>query len=236
MFLLKISKDTKIEIFSAFHSYHVLFCAGLVQITVEQASYLHSQNKNVKCYLCAALKTIKNMKQIFIFLVLIIGLFSCQENTSIDDANREKRASSLDIRDLNIYGNFDEMKYLFEQSNDTTYVINFWATWCPPCIKEMPILETLNKKSKDKKVKVILVSLDKPNQFESHLLPFLEEQKINSEVFVLIDGRYKAWMKQINPDWSGEIPFTIIYNKDKRTFVNRALKNEEDLDNFLDEF
>lgn len=166
---------------------------------------------------------------------LLLLLYSCQNNASSGIAPILKPNTDQSLS-FPVYESFDEIAPLFEQQNDTTYVINFWATWCPPCIKEMPILETLNKKSKDKKVKVILVSLDKPNQFESHLLPFLEEQKINSEVFVLIDGRYKAWMKQINPDWSGEIPFTIIYNKDKRTFVNRALKNEEDLDNFLDEF
>ena len=62
-------------------------------------------------------------------------------------------------------------------SVDKTYVINFWATWCAPCVKELPYFEEVNKEFKDKNTEVILVSLDFPSQIESKLKPYLKKIK-----------------------------------------------------------
>ena len=71
-----------------------------------------------------------------------------------------------------IYENFEELAFIFQQQNDTTYVINFWSTWCAPCVKELPYFEQVNQKYTNRKVKVILVSLDFPKQLETKLKPF----------------------------------------------------------------
>ena len=69
------------------------------------------------------------------------------------------------------------------QFNDNkTYVINFWATWCAPCIKELPYFEKINKYYKNKGVEVILVSLDFPSELDSKLKPFIFENKIDSRI------------------------------------------------------
>ena len=62
--------------------------------------------------------------------------------------------------------NFNELEPIFHYQNDTTYVINFWAMWCKPCVEELPYFETIRKNYSDKKVKVILVSLDFGNNVE----------------------------------------------------------------------
>ena len=57
----------------------------------------------------------------------------------------------------------DNLKQMLSAESDTIYVINFWATWCKPCVKEMPYFEKLGANFADKKLKVILISLDLPS-------------------------------------------------------------------------
>ena len=92
-----------------------------------------------------------------------------------------------------------------------TYVVNFWATWCAPCVKELPHFEQLN--SENKKLKVVLVSLDFKTQYETALLPFLKKEQIQSEVVLLTDKDYNSWLPAVDKDWSGSIPATLILKK-----------------------
>ena len=71
-----------------------------------------------------------------------------------------------------------ELESLLNSKTDTTYVINFWATWCKPCIKELPHFEALEKKFSGSKIKVILVSLDFKRQYDSTLMPYLVKIKV----------------------------------------------------------
>lgn len=117
---------------------------------------------------------------------------------------------------------WEGLSYFLNQKNDTTYVVNFWATWCVPCVQELPHFEELNEKYKDKKVKVILVSLDMPKMAESRLLPFIEKKKLKNKVILMRDPDQNTWLPKIDKDWSGAIPATVIYNKDKRKFYERS--------------
>jgi len=109
--------------------------------------------------------------------------------------------------------NFEEFEPILHQENDTTYVINFWATWCIPCVKELPEFEKVNLKFQSQKFKMILVSLDFKSQIENTVIPFIKENKIQSEVVLLSDPNANSWINKVNKDWTGSIPVTIIYNK-----------------------
>lgn len=122
---------------------------------------------------------------------------------------------------------FDKLEYFLNKKNDTTYVVNFWATWCVPCVEELPYFEKLNAEYKDKKVKVLLVSLDMPKMIESRLLPFIEEKKLQSDVVLLRDPDANSWIGKVSPDWSGAIPATIIYKNDERKFYEQSFTYEE---------
>ena len=111
---------------------------------------------------------------------------------------------------------------LLQQENDSIYVVNFWATWCQPCVEELPYFEQINTKYKDKKVKVLLVSLDMKNQIETKLLPFIIINKLQSEVMLLSDPDANSWIPKIDSTWSGAIPATIMYNKNKRKFYEQS--------------
>jgi thiol-disulfide isomerase/thioredoxin len=100
----------------------------------------------------------------------------------------------------------------YSNNSDTTYIINFWATWCDPCVKELPDFEKLNDNYKNKKVKVILVSIDFLADYNSRLIPFIEKKIMKSEIMLLNESKPNEFINKINPKWQGSIPSTMIIN------------------------
>jgi thiol-disulfide isomerase/thioredoxin len=113
---------------------------------------------------------------------------------------------------------FDDLEPHLHFSNDTTYLVNFWASWCNPCVKELPAFEKIGQEYRKDRVKVLLVSLDFPKQIETRLVPFMEKNGIRSEVLVLNDPDANKWIDRVDPQWSGSIPATLIYNRESRSF------------------
>jgi thiol-disulfide isomerase/thioredoxin len=123
--------------------------------------------------------------------------------------------------------NFSEFESYMNKESDTIYVINFWATWCAPCVREIPVFEQLNQKYSDEKLRIILVSLDFPNQLESRLLPFVERMEMKNEVILLDAPRANQWIPIVSESWTGAIPATLIYKKETRIFLEKELHFEE---------
>ena len=139
------------------------------------------------------------------------------------------------VEDIELY-NFDQLSHLFSKKTDSIYVINFWATWCGPCVKELPYFEELNKQYKDKKVKIILVSLDFKKQVKTKLIPFLNKRKLQSEVVVLYHPNANEWIDRVDPSWSGAIPATLVYKRENREFYEQSFENYEELESIIKNF
>jgi thiol-disulfide isomerase/thioredoxin len=137
--------------------------------------------------------------------------------------NNQKKVTTPEIRVVDFAG----LQPLLEKSNDTTYVVNFWATWCAPCIKELPYFQRIHEKYTDKKVKVFLVSLDFERQIETRLKPFIEKNKLTPEVIVLNDPKSNIWIDKIDPTWSGAIPATLFFNSSNRLFFEKEFTYNE---------
>ncbi len=138
-----------------------------------------------------------------------------------------------DVQRPVVYDSFEDIEWIFNQQNDTTYVINFWATWCKPCVEELPFFVELYNTYKGQKVKLILVSLDFKKQIENKLIPFIETHNLQPEVVVLTDPDTNNWIPKIADEWSGSIPATLIYNKKKRSFYEQSFESFEELNSFL---
>lgn len=140
-----------------------------------------------------------------------------------------KKAEDLKIID------FEGLKPYLNKTDDKTYIINFWATWCAPCVKELPYFEDITKQYRGNQVEVILVSLDFPRQFESKLKPFIKEKNLQSEVLALNDMDMNTWIPQVDQNWSGAIPATLIYNNNKSEFFEKSF-TEQELQTLLKQF
>lgn len=128
-----------------------------------------------------------------------------------------------------------QIEELLRQKNDTTYVINFFASWCAPCIQELPELQAFSAEHKDEKIKLILVSLDFEEDAEEALIPLLHKYSITEPVWLLTESGNR-WITRVDKHWNGSIPATLVVNHQmrKREFItqrvtraslNQSLKN-----------
>jgi thiol-disulfide isomerase/thioredoxin len=113
--------------------------------------------------------------------------------------------------------NVNQLDLRLENGADTTFVVNFWATWCGPCVKELPFFETLGTNNSSEKFKVLLVTLDFVENLESKVVPFISNKEIKNEVLLLDEGNPNEWIPRVSEKWSGAIPATIFVNTQKKT-------------------
>ena len=140
-------------------------------------------------------------------------------------------SSQINAQNVAVYDTYSSLEKAVLNDPNTTYVVNFWATWCAPCVKELPHFEKLNTENKN--VKVILVSLDFKDQINSRLVPFLKKKALKSEVVVLTDKNYNTWLPQVDKNWSGSIPATLILYKGKKIFVEKDFASFDELNKYV---
>ena len=176
------------------------------------------------------------------FLLLVFVLQACVDDAKKDSVtDTQSTEISEDIQKLTkdegtakpisvripAYDFDTFQRKILQKNNDTTYVVNFWATWCKPCVKELPYFEKINKEYADKKVKVVLASLDFPNKVQSQVVPFIKKNKLHSEIILLDDPDANNWIPKVSEEWSGAIPATVIYKNDTRIFYEQSFTYEE---------
>jgi thiol-disulfide isomerase/thioredoxin len=137
----------------------------------------------------------------------------------------EVAGDSLSVQVLN----YDQLKPLLTSKSDTTYVVNFWASWCAPCVQELPYFLELDSLYTEKPFRLILVSLDFKKDYLRKLEPFVRERKIEKHVVVLEDNRANYWIDDIDKSWSGAIPATLVYRADRRAFFERTFHHSGEL-------
>lgn len=123
--------------------------------------------------------------------------------------------------------NINQLQERIKNGKDSTYVVNFWATWCAPCIKELPHFEKLATEHKSEKLAVLLISLDFKSKLESNVIPFVERKNLKNEVFLLNESNPQEFIDRIDPNWSGSIPATLFIKNEKRKFVETEFTYEQ---------
>ncbi|MES2520582.1 MAG: TlpA family protein disulfide reductase [Bacteroidota bacterium] len=128
---------------------------------------------------------------------------------------------------------FEDLQKIINNATDTTLIVHFWATWCRPCVEELPSFEKMSREYSTKKVRFLMVSMDFPKDVQDKVVPFLAKNKINSEVVLLDEPDYNAWIDDVDKEWSGTIPATLIVNLNMRKRV--FFEGQVNLEHFLTE-
>ena len=131
--------------------------------------------------------------------------------------------------------NFAQLEEVLRQPDDTFKIVNFWATWCAPCIKELPYFVQAQKNYADKNVKFIYVSMD----FVKNLTKVQQtaaKKGLQGELFILQDSP-NTYVAKIDSEWQGQIPVTLIVLPDGSYQVHKtAFENFEELKAFIDQY
>lgn len=129
---------------------------------------------------------------------------------------------------------YEELEKRIQQEKDKLLVVNFWATTCAPCVKELPYFMEINKKHSDNpKFKMLLVSLDRLVDKE-RVIKFIKNNKLNAEVILLDDiKRMNTWIPRFEKNWDGNIPVTIFYKNGEKVHFNDGEMSKEELENTI---
>jgi thiol-disulfide isomerase/thioredoxin len=128
---------------------------------------------------------------------------------------------------------FEDLQKEINHVTDTTLVVHFWATWCKPCVEELPNYEKLSQEYAKKRIRFLMVSMDFPKDLKDKVEPFIAKNNINSEVVLLDEPDYNAWIDEIDKEWSGTIPATLMINLTMRKRV--FFEGQANMEKFLEE-
>ncbi|MEJ7586473.1 MAG: redoxin domain-containing protein [Ferruginibacter sp.] len=117
----------------------------------------------------------------------------------------------------------------YNKQTDSVYVINFWATYCKPCVAEIPYLQRITGKYASQKVKLLLVSLDLPAFYPLIIQRFAKKNNFTAGVVWLNETDAGVFCPVIDKDWSGSIPATIFVNAATgyKKFIKSAMSESQ---------
>jgi thiol-disulfide isomerase/thioredoxin len=148
---------------------------------------------------------------IWSILTASIFLFGCQSGDRPLENAPEGGAGAVTSFEVNLLNEVQLTRFI-ENREGRILFINVWATWCIPCREEFPDLVKLADHYKDRNIDFVAISADYPDEIESKIIPFLEEQQVNFPVYVQNFGRQEDFINYLNMDWSGALPATFIYD------------------------
>ena len=150
-------------------------------------------------------------------LILLLALFACQ------------RAHSQAVQVLS----FTELNKIINQPDGRTKVINFWATWCTPCVAELPYFVQASENDGYKNIDFIFVSVDFQSQHQK-VIDKVKQLKMKGTL-VQLNEQGGDWIEQMDPQWQGAIPYTILIPADgNRSYHYDAFENFDALKTFID--
>ena len=123
------------------------------------------------------------------------------------------------------------LKTLLENNKGKVIVLNFWATWCAPCVAEIPELKAFYEEHKGDNLAFLAISLDSPDGIEDTVAPFVKDKKVPFPVYVLQERNLDVISKTVKQELAGVLPTTLIY--DPKGKVNKTFEGgitKEDLE------
>ena len=145
---------------------------------------------------------------VFLVLGLLIVITGC--------------AQKLEVMDLKGYQDF------ISKQNDTLYVVNFWATWCGPCVKEIPGFLELKKELTQDKIRFVFISLNSLKEL-SLTEQFVQKNQLPFPTYLLHAGNPNVWIDSIEKNWSGSIPVTLFYKNGEKIFFKEGELEKSEL-------
>ncbi|MGE0129201.1 MAG: TlpA family protein disulfide reductase [Blastocatellales bacterium] len=108
----------------------------------------------------------------------------------------------------------DEFRQLIAHQRGNVILVNFWATWCAPCVKEIPEIVKLQEKYKERGLRVIAVSMDEPEELETSVRPFVKKRFPNFISYLCKESDHDKFASVIDPAWAEILPTNFLLDRD----------------------
>jgi len=172
------------------------------------------------------------MKNI-IYLIVIVLFSACAQEKKPVEAENKVPAKVQESQVVTVATTFEEVAKAIEPKNGETVLVNFWASWCKPCVAELPYFQRLSADPEYKNIRHVYISLDFLDSIEGKLKTFLINTPLPGDVIVLGDPDINKWAEDVDKDWDGAIPVTLLLKGNKKTAHLTSFENFEDLKEFI---
>lgn len=167
------------------------------------------------CWIPARIRRQRRVKRIFIICLLLFAVCSLLTFCA------GMRGGSRLVQPIDENG----LQQLIAHARGNVVLLNFWATWCEPCVEEFPALIKVSQQFQPQGLQVVFVSIDEPEDIDSKILPFLKAQGVASRTYIKRTKDDEAFINAIDVKWSGAIPATFIYDTNG-TLVQRLVAQQ----------
>jgi thiol-disulfide isomerase/thioredoxin len=113
----------------------------------------------------------------------------------------------------------DEFRQLIAYHRGNVILVNFWATWCAPCIKEIPEIVRLQEKYKERGLRVIAVSMDEPEELEANVRPFVAKRFPGFVSYLCKESDHDKFASVVDPTWAEILPTNFLIDRDGKLKV-----------------
>ena len=173
--------------------------------------------------------------KLFALLFLFVSCAEADEKKEIQNTTTNEINKSVPI--LRKVVKFEEFQNHFLKDDNKLYVINYWATWCKPCVHELPHFIELNEEFKGEKFNMTFVSLDSKSNFEDKVIPFAASKKMNADLLLLDEVKnMNEWIPKIDKEWSGSIPATAFYKNGQKLYFHEGELSKEELKSIIENY
>lgn len=179
------------------------------------------------------------MKKLLVLAIAFSAVVSCKKEaengvttTKTDSSTTSKKVDEAVAKSspasLKEFSEAQVSEHLKSKQNDTLYITNFFATWCGPCMKEIPEFKAKMEELKGKPVKFTFVSLDDKTDWNEAVKNFADEHGLHKNIVLLDGANLKPEFFTTNfKTWKGEtIPFTILKKGDKSEEIEGSMSKE----------
>lgn len=131
--------------------------------------------------------------------------------------------------------NYETFETIFDKKDDVLYVVNFWATWCKPCVEELPhFMEVKEEMAGEKNFKMVLVSLDMSSDLDTKVKDFMTKNQYKVDLYLLDDVKnMNTWIPKVDPSWSGAIPATVFYKNGSPVYFKEGQLSKQELQQLI---
>ncbi len=105
-------------------------------------------------------------------------------------------------------------------------IVNFWATFCKPCMEEIPHFQKMQAKYEKDGLQILFVSLDLQDDYPKKVNAFIKKRKMSS--YFLDETNADYFCPRVDEKWSGVMPATLFVNNSKnyRKFVEEQIAED----------